>query len=97
MATRNANNRAELSQQATTVRQRWNIELGIRLIKTTMQLAVLRCKSPAMIEKKLWVHWLACNLIRTTMAQAAAHADVHPHSKSQGTSASGRVLSAAMT
>ena len=63
---------------ANLYRQRWQIELDLRNIKTTMQMDVLRCKSPAMIEKELWVHLLAYNLIRTLMAQAAVHADVVP-------------------
>jgi hypothetical protein len=31
-----------------------------------------------MVEKELWVHLLAYNLIRLLMAQAALEADVHP-------------------
>lgn len=31
-----------------------------------------------MVEKELWVHLLAYNLIRLLMAQAALDADVHP-------------------
>ena len=44
--------------------QRWNIELNLRLIKDVMQMDVLRCKSPAMVEKEIWMHLLAYNLIR---------------------------------
>jgi hypothetical protein len=33
---------------------------------------VLRCQTPAMVEKELWVYLLAYNLIRLLMAQAAA-------------------------
>jgi len=35
-------------------------------------LDVLRCRTPAMIEKELWVYLLAYNLIRLLMAEAAA-------------------------
>ena len=38
---------------AELYRARWNIELRCREIKTTMGAEVLRCKSPAMIEKEL--------------------------------------------
>ena len=31
----------------------------------------LRCKTPAMVHKEIWTHWLAYNLIRKTIAQAA--------------------------
>jgi hypothetical protein len=55
--------------------QRWNIELDLRSIKDVMQMDVLRCKTPEMVEKEIWMHMLAYNLIRGVMAQAAeAHA-----------------------
>ena len=54
---------------------RWNIELDLRSIKCVMQMEILRCKSPAMVEKEVWMHMLAYNLIRVLMASAAeAHA-----------------------
>jgi hypothetical protein len=53
-------------------RRRWNIELDLACIKTTLGMDVLRCRTPAMIEKELWVYLLAYNLIRLLMAQAAA-------------------------
>jgi hypothetical protein len=59
-------------------RQRWNVELDLRAIKTTLQMAELSCNTPQMNEKELWVHFLAYNLIRTLMAQAAAKAVVRP-------------------
>lgn len=58
--------------------QRWNVELDLRNIKTTLGVDVLRCLTPRMIEKELWVHLLAYNLIRLLMAQAALDAGVHP-------------------
>ena len=51
--------------------KRWHIELDLRCIKTTLGMEVLRCRSPAMVEKELWAHLLAYNLIRLLMAQAA--------------------------
>jgi hypothetical protein len=37
---------------------------------------VLRCKSPEMVEKEIWMHLLAYNLIRGVMARAAeAHGE----------------------
>jgi Transposase DDE domain len=51
--------------------KRWNIELDIRSIKIVMQMDVLRCKSPDMVEKEIWVHMLAYNIIRAFMATAA--------------------------
>ncbi len=39
---------------------------------------VLRCKSPEMVEKEIWMHLLAYNLIRGVMAQAAAAHEKRP-------------------
>jgi hypothetical protein len=51
---------------------RWHIELDFRAIKAVMQMDVLRCKTPAMIDKEIAAHLLAYNLVRSVMAQAAA-------------------------
>jgi hypothetical protein len=58
--------------------QRWHVELDLRAIKTTLQMAELSCSTPQMNEKEVWVHFLAYNLIRLLMAQAAVIAAVHP-------------------
>jgi hypothetical protein len=63
---------------ATAFRCRWHAELDLRSIKHVMQMDVLRCKSPAMVRKEIWMHLLAYNLIRKLMAQAAATVDVCP-------------------
>jgi hypothetical protein len=42
--------------------QRWNVELDIRTIKSTMQMDILRCKTPDMVHKEIWTHLLAYNL-----------------------------------
>jgi len=51
--------------------QRWNIELDLRSIKDVLQMDVLRCKTPEMVEKEIWIHLLAYNLIRGVAAKAA--------------------------
>lgn len=58
--------------------QRWNVELDLRNIKTTLGMEPLRCKTPEMALKELWVYLLAYNLIRLLMAQAALLADQIP-------------------
>ena len=58
--------------------QRWHVELDLRNIKTTLGMDVLRCLTPEMIEKELWVSLLAYNLIRLLMAQAAVESGFHP-------------------
>ncbi|MFO2967612.1 transposase [Legionella pneumophila serogroup 1] len=59
-------------------KKRWNIEVDLRNIKNTLGMSVLRRKTPAMNEKEIWVYFLAYNLIRLLMAQAALHAHLLP-------------------
>jgi hypothetical protein len=56
----------------------WQIEVDIRSIKSTMKMDILRCKTPQMVEKEIWAHLLAYNLLRTVMAVAAADNEVEP-------------------
>jgi len=63
---------------ALAFRARWHAELDLRSIKQVMQMDVLRCKSPAMVRKEIWMHLLAYNLIRKLMAQAALAAGCCP-------------------
>lgn len=63
---------------AKLYRLRWQAELHLRSLKTVLQMDVLRCKTPEMVRKELWVHLLAYNLIRKLMAQAAQHFNVRP-------------------
>ena len=50
---------------------RWNAELDLRAIKCEMQMDILRCKSPDMVKKEIWMHMLAYNLVRGLIAAAA--------------------------
>ena len=59
-------------------RSRWNVELDLRNIKTTLGMERLSCKTPEMAVKELWVYLLGYNLIRLLMAQAALLADQIP-------------------
>lgn len=52
-------------------RRRWEMELRLRDIKTSMGLELLRCKTPEGCRRELWMGLLAYNLIRTVMADAA--------------------------
>jgi hypothetical protein len=58
--------------------KRWHIELDMRSIKIVMQMDVLRCQSPDMVEKEIWVHMLAYNIIRAFMATAALKTGAQP-------------------
>jgi len=51
---------------------RWHAELDIRQIKQTLHLDHVRCKTPQMVRRELWVTLLAYNLIRKVIATAAA-------------------------
>ena len=66
------------SDLANLYRARWNAELDLRSLKQTMQMDILRCKTPELVRKEIWAHILAYNLVRTIMAQAAANHDIEP-------------------
>lgn len=70
------------SEIAQLYRDRWNVELDLRSLKSTMQTDVLRGHSPDIVRKEIWVHALAYNLIRTVMAQAARKHELPPRSLS---------------
>jgi hypothetical protein len=89
---RGKGNRAEQFKVATTIldasidggqigglfERRWDGEVDIRSIKSTMKMDILRCKTPQMVRKEVWIHLLAYNLLRTVMAVAAAESKVEP-------------------
>jgi hypothetical protein len=57
---------------------RWNSELDICSIKQSLNLDHVRCKSPEMVRREVWVTLLAYNLIRATAAGAALLHDKQP-------------------
>src|SRR5437879_2797919 len=63
---------------AQLYRARWNAELDLRSLKQTLQMDVLRCKTPELVRKELWTHILAYNLMRAVLAQAAHKHDLQP-------------------
>ncbi len=89
---RDKNNRAKQFKVVTTIldvsidgqeigilyERRWDGEVDIRSIKSTMQMDILRCKTPEMVHKEIWTHLLAYNLLRTVMAVAANENDIDP-------------------
>jgi hypothetical protein len=56
--------------------RRWRLEMCLDDIKTSLQMEMLRCKSPVMCQKEVFTRLIAHNLIRCTMAQAASERDV---------------------
>ena len=71
---------ATKEELAELYRARWNNELDLRSLKSTMQMGELRGKTPEAVRKEVWAHVLAYNLIRTVVAQAAATHDIPPRS-----------------
>ncbi len=59
-------------------KKRWLVELRLRSLKTTLQMDILRGRTPAMVRKEIWAHLLVYNLVRAAMAEAARHAQVRP-------------------
>jgi hypothetical protein len=70
------------TELAELYRARWHAELDLKSLKQTMQMDVLRCKTPELVRKELWTHILAYNLIRTILAQAAHKHHLEPRSLS---------------
>jgi hypothetical protein len=66
------------SDLAELYRARWNAELDLRSLKQTMLMDILRCKTPELVRKEIWMHILAYNLIRTIIAQAAHAHHIEP-------------------
>lgn len=72
---------AELDTKADLVdlyALRWHVELDLRSIKSVMLMDVLRCHWADSVEKEVWMHALAYNLIRGLMAAAAQEHDTEP-------------------
>ncbi len=57
-------------------RKRWDVELFLRDIKTTMKFDILRCQSPEMIRKELLMCFIAYNCIRRLMFEAASDENI---------------------
>ena len=57
---------------------RWDVELDLKHIKTTLGMDVLRCQTPEMVRKEIYAYLLAYNLLRTVMWQAGTAQGVNP-------------------
>ena len=51
--------------------RRWRLEMCLDDLKTTLDMEMLRGRSPQMLQKEVYTQLIAHNLIRGTMAQAA--------------------------
>jgi len=61
---------------------RWLVELDIRAVKCSLNMDILRAKSPDMVRTELWSCLLAYNLIRLKMLQSCAESGRDPRSLS---------------
>ena len=59
------------AQIATLYLRRWRVEMSFDDLKTSQELAVLRCQSPDMILRELLMHAIAYNLIRRLMLESS--------------------------
>ena len=58
---------------------RWDIEVRLRDVKTTMKMEELSVTTPAMARKSFAMAMLAYNLVRSIAHEGARHADVEPY------------------
>jgi hypothetical protein len=77
---------------AKMYRQRWRIEVALRDMKDTFGLNHINANTPAMIEKIIWAHALAYNILRWHMLNACSLFEVEPEQVSVKTAA--RILTA---
>lgn len=63
---------------STLYKKRWHVEVDFRNIKATLGMDILSCKTPEMCRKEIWAYFLANNLIRLLMSQAAFNHDLLP-------------------
>ena len=60
------------AELASLYLRRWQVELFFRHIKTALQMDMLSCLSPAMLAREILMHFIAYNLIRALMVEAAS-------------------------
>lgn len=53
-------------------------EVNLKHLKTTLQMEMITAKTPLMVQKELWMHLLAYNLLRTLLWQSAQKTQVAP-------------------
>jgi hypothetical protein len=61
---------------AQLYRRRWDMELSLRHLKTTLQMEHLSCKTPENVQRELHMHLLMHNCVRRLMFEAAGKANV---------------------
>ena len=67
------------AQLAKLYQLRWEVEVDLRHVKTTLGMDELRGKTPQMVRKEIYVHLIAYNLLRTLMWEAGIAPWVYLH------------------
>jgi hypothetical protein len=67
-----------LVKLAELYRARWQCELNLRDLKTSMQMEIVNGKTPEMVRKEIYAHILAYNLVRSLMWNAATSYKLPP-------------------
>lgn len=57
---------------------RWQAEVDLKHIKTTLAMEHLRSRTPAMVRKEIYAHLMAYNLLRSLMWEAGTSEGIHP-------------------
>jgi len=58
--------------------KRWQVEVNLKHLKTTLGMDILRSKTPSMVRKEIYTFFLAYNLLRTLMWEAGTAYGVPP-------------------
>lgn len=58
--------------------ERWDVEVNLKHLKTTLGMEVLQCKTEHMVRLELYVYLLAYNLLRTIMWEAGTAYSLPP-------------------
>jgi len=66
------------TQLAELYLQRWQVELHLRDLKTTLGMDILRSKTPAMVEKEILMHLIVYNSLRLLINEAAEQIEARP-------------------
>ena len=61
------------AQLAKLYRLRWEVEVDLHHVKTTLGMDELRGKTPQMVRKEIYVHLMAYNLLRTMIVGSGHH------------------------
>jgi hypothetical protein len=69
---------ASVAELAELYGMRWNNETDFSSLKETLQMDVLRCKTPELVRKDIWTHVLSYNLICTIVARSCCRAGMLP-------------------